>query len=627
MENDFDRNAYPGGSPHEPEGPPETDGFPPAFSGPDEAYPRFLEPEADDGALAAELEAFFTDAAFPAEGEPRAAQLEPHQTAAGEPANPAGPVQPESVEPILSAPFEPAPPELMQPELVQPEPVAPVSPAPYEPYMPMPPEPMPPMPAAQAAPFEPAQQATNAAHPYPNSECRMPNAELNPWQRPYSYGSMPPVHDYDRPRYDRPAPPADPWRAHTTPPPKKKSGWIVALCCLLLAAFFFTGAVLLSAGQADWRDVWSNLPGPETRPPSGSMPSPTPAPGDASISGNDPLDASGDTLLEIVDQPANTSAPADGQPLTVKQIAEKVMPSVVGVLAGSAEDSYYGMSSGSGVIMTDDGYVITNNHVVEHYTDISVILANGEMYRVTQVRTDRYSDLAVLKIDAAGLTPAEFGNSENLAVGDPAVAIGNPLGMELQSTVTNGIISAINRDILIDDIRMTTIQTNCAINPGNSGGPLINEYGQVVGIISSKIMGDYYSPHSIEGLGFAIPSNTAYPIVNELITRGYVKGRPAIGINGRTIDERSARIMGLPPGLQGLQIVSISPDSDAYTQGLREDDIILSVFDQPVTTVIEINLIKMDYEVGDSLTVEIYRPSERRRMEISFKLVDSGEIE
>ena len=431
----------------------------------------------------------------------------------------------------------------------------------------------------------------------------------------------------NRPRYDD-----SPVQVQPRPAAASEGhGWAIGLVCLLALAVFMTGAVTVSAqrrgilanlGQdsPNGFDRWDGpLEGPESLPNQPGIGQQKPE-----IGGNGPMDETGDTALTITGKSVDMLDPAVGEPLTIRQIADKAMPSVVGILAG-AEDEY-SVSAGSGVIMTSDGYVITNNHVVESrsgqiYADITVVLHNGDKYKAVQVRVDRNSDLAVLKIEAENLIPAEFGNSELLAVGDLAVAIGNPLGMDLQSTVTNGIISAINRDIVVEDIRMTTIQTNCAINPGNSGGPLINEYGQVVGIISSKIMSDYFSV--VEGLGFAIPSNTVEPIVNELIARGYVKGRPAIGITGSTIDERTARAMGVP---EGLRVVEINPNCDAYKQGLRVEDIITHLMDEPVTTVSEVNLIKNDYQVGESLTIKVYRPSEDRTFSITFKLEDSGAL-
>ncbi len=416
--------------------------------------------------------------------------------------------------------------------------------------------------------------------------------------------------------------------------PKRQWGWAVAVISLFLAAVFLTTVVVLTATRMELRMAYGAdgrihlySQSEDVPPPVIPAPSPTVSPEEAApsaepaVTDRNPLDASGGTKMEILEHPGASPSAVVGQPLSVREIAEKGMPSVVGIVAG--EESDYEMSTGSGIIMTSDGYILTNNHVVAGFKTIKVVLSNGDQRQVTQARMDRNSDLAVLKIEATGLTAAEFGNSDRMAIGDPAVVIGCPMGMELQSTVTDGIVSAINRDIVVDDVRMTMLQTNCAINPGNSGGPLFNEYGQVVGVISSKIMSDYFSSYTAEGLGFAIPMNVAKPIVDELITRGYIKGRPAIGILGRALDERTARSLGVP---LGFQITEIDPNCDAAKRGLQVDDVITKVNGQNVLTVSDINLIKNDLHVGDELTVTVYRPSARRVMDFTFVLMDSGEI-
>jgi serine protease Do len=404
---------------------------------------------------------------------------------------------------------------------------------------------------------------------------------------------------------------------------------------LLIAALLLTGGMFMHLRSLNIRlealpeggyQLFYDRPGvvrPDGSPASTPVPVPEPPvndpPGTSADRGSEPLDASGSTQLDII--PVTKAPPQEGTTLTISQIVKKNLDSVVGVLAqyGSLGD----MSSGSGIVMTEDGYILTNNHVVQDASSISVVLNNGETYDVMRVRVDPRTDLAVLKIDAVGLTPAEFGDSDQVEVGDAAVVIGNPMGMELQSTVTDGIISAISRDIVMEDFQMTMLQTNCAINPGNSGGPLINEYGQVVGIISSKIMSDYFSTYMVEGLGFAIPINTVKPIVDELIVRGYVKGRPAIGISGETITRRQGRFLGYP---EGVQVILIDEKCDAARQGLLVGDIITHINGTSVLSISDINLLKNDLQVGDTITATVYRPSERRTMEISFALMDSGEM-
>ena len=217
---------------------------------------------------------------------------------------------------------------------------------------------------------------------------------------------------------------------------------------------------------------------------------------------------------------------------------------------------------------------------------------------------DEASDLAVLKIDATGLTAAEFGDSNALRVGDVVVAIGDPLGAELRGTMTDGIVSAINRDLNLNGRQMTLIQTNAALNSGNSGGPLINCYGQVIGINTMKMSSYSSTSATVEGLGFAIPIAAAQPILDELVTQGYVSGRPAIGIQGETLDLRSQVFFHMP---SGVVITAIDPDSDAAAAGLEPDDVIVRLGDTAITSLEDLVGAKNDLSAGDEVTLTIYR--------------------
>ncbi len=305
--------------------------------------------------------------------------------------------------------------------------------------------------------------------------------------------------------------------------------------------------------------------------------------------------------------------------LSVKQISKKVRPSVVGVVANVISSSPFSSSSGSvgsGIILSEDGYIITNNHVIENSDSVSVILDDGTEYGARIIGVDARTDLAVLKVEAKGLPAATFGDSDSLEQGDLAVAIGNPAGLQLQNTVTSGIISAINRDVIVENQPMTLIQTDASINPGNSGGPLVNAYGQVVGINTIKIGISYY-----EGLGFAIPMNTVKPIVDELISRGYIKGRPSIGISGEILDERTASYFGVPAG---LYVDSVDPRSDAYHKGISRGDIIVKAEGQPVTSLGDIQKVRDEHIAGDTITLSVYRSGETR--DIKVQLMDEAEM-
>lgn len=303
--------------------------------------------------------------------------------------------------------------------------------------------------------------------------------------------------------------------------------------------------------------------------------------------------------------------------LTTPQIAVKVNPSVVGI---SAETFSGGSQVGTGIIMSDDGYIITNNHVIEYSDVLKVSLYDGKIYEAELIGSDAKSDLAVLKITPDSddeLTTAEFGNSDALVVGDIAIAIGNPGGLELQGTFTGGYISAINRDILVDDRLMTLIQTDASISPGNSGGPLINHYGQVIGINTIKISAENY-----EGLGFAIPINQAKPILDELIEFGYVRGRPSIGISGINISKETAYFNDLP---QGLLVKDVDTRSDAYKKGLKANDIIVGINGEEALDITAINKIKDQFKAGEKITLNVYRAG--KEIDIEIILMDEMELQ
>ena len=216
----------------------------------------------------------------------------------------------------------------------------------------------------------------------------------------------------------------------------------------------------------------------------------------------------------------------------------------------------------------------------------------------------------MLKIEASNLPAAEFGDSDQVEAGEAAIAIGNPMGLELQGTVTAGIISAINRNIMVGNTRMNLIQTDASINPGNSGGALINEYGQVIGVNSAKISLEDY-----EGLGFAIPINTVKPVVEELIAKGYVSGRPLTGINGRDISAMAAAFYGLP---QGILVDSVAPESDAAAKGLAAGDILIGVDDIRVETISDACTVRDQHKAGETMKLTFYRRGGTREITITL---------
>jgi serine protease Do len=293
-----------------------------------------------------------------------------------------------------------------------------------------------------------------------------------------------------------------------------------------------------------------------------------------------------------------------GETYTVPEIVKMIKPSVVGICTTFTDEK---RGTGTGIIISEDGLIATNCHVVEDNingemlkaSSITVVLPDKSEHKAIVLGTDPQTDLAVIDIDVNGLDPAKFGDSSKVLEGADAIAIGNPLGLELYGTVTKGIISALGRTILVGDSEMTLFQTDAAINPGNSGGPLCNSSGEVIGINSSKIISIY-----AEGIGFAIPSNAAEPVIADLIEYGYVRGRPAIGFSGENVDEYSSITYGVP---MGVLVRFIAPDSSASKSNLKVGDIIIKADNETVCNMQDLTAIKKAMAVGDTLTLTVYR--------------------
>ena len=299
-----------------------------------------------------------------------------------------------------------------------------------------------------------------------------------------------------------------------------------------------------------------------------------------------------------------------GEPLTAQEIYRLVNPSVVQVMVEVGNK----MSLGTGVIFTEDGYILTNYHVVEGGSDCYIALDTGKSYQASYVAGDPVSDLAVLKVDGRGLPAAEFGESDLLTVGDKVYAIGNPLGYELWGTMTDGIVSAVDRDVQVDGRTMTLIQTNAALNSGNSGGPLINEYGQVVGLNVIKMSSSYFS---IEGLGFAIPSATMDRVVDDLLATGETQPQPVLGLSVRLeatwLSDRS----------QGLEVVEITPGGAADRAGVQVGDYVLSAAGHPLETSEDLLWVRRQKRLGDELDMTLWRDGEI--VEVTLSLQESME--
>lgn len=294
---------------------------------------------------------------------------------------------------------------------------------------------------------------------------------------------------------------------------------------------------------------------------------------------------------------------------TAAKASEKVSDSVVGILCYSDDvpdqaDTTTASSQGSGIIFSQDGYVITNAHVIGNSKTayaIRVVTSDGKVYKAGVVGYDSRTDIAVLKMDdAKGLTPATFGDSSQLEVGQDIIVVGNPGGLDYQNTTTKGVISALDRKLSTSSLTKY-IQTDAAINPGNSGGPLVNYYGQVVGITTSKIVSETY-----EGMGFAIPSQTVKSIVDTLVKNGYVEGRVKIGISGIAVTSDQASNYNIPQGIYVQSIVSGGPCDGT---SLKEGDIITEVDGETTTSFADVYAILETHKPGDKIKVKYYSSS------------------
>ena len=404
----------------------------------------------------------------------------------------------------------------------------------------------------------------------------------------------------------------DPWNADfyetgSTRPPKNHRG----LLALVLVAGIILGSVLTAFGGLNVARLkeWNQDNKENTLPMSlhSGATDVTTAPSvpEESVVG---ADSTHTPAVQLNPAPQAVATVTQDGGMSLQDIYEKCIPSTVSILCTLPR----GSSTGSGVVLSSDGYVITNYHVVEGATAVSVLFTDGRELQAWMVGGDKLSDLAVLQVEATDLIPAEFGDSDSLRVGDTVVAIGDPLGVALRGTMTDGIISAINRDLTTDGRTLTLIQTNAALNSGNSGGPLINCYGQVVGINTMKI-GDYVNSAGVEGLGFAIPSTTVKLIVDQLISQGYVSGRPDLGIQGVDLTEFYQFYYQLPAG---VYVSAVAQGSDAQAKGIRAKDIILAVEGQRVTTGDQIQSILYDFHPGDTVTLIVYRGGYQHEVEV-----------
>lgn len=309
----------------------------------------------------------------------------------------------------------------------------------------------------------------------------------------------------------------------------------------------------------------------------------------------------------------HTNNSASTETLSVSGVANEALKSVVEIRTESVTSDQYmqqytSSGAGSGVILSQDGYIATNYHVIDGANTITVREYDGNEYKATLVGSDEKTDLAVLKIEATGLSPVTFGDSSSLKVGDTAIAIGNPLG-ELGGTVTTGIISALDREIQINNETMTLLQTNAAINPGNSGGGLFNANGELIGIVNAKSTGE-----AVEGLGFAIPSNIAKTIIEDLMSDGYVSNRPYLGVS---LQDQTNQY-GFNKSSTSVYIASVVANSAASKAGLTSGDQIVSVDGQEVSSASEVKTIINQHSANDTIEITIIRNNQQKTVQVTL---------
>ena len=333
--------------------------------------------------------------------------------------------------------------------------------------------------------------------------------------------------------------------------------------------------------------------------------------------GNETTIYTGDRTPTQVD----TASVDTSKDLTTAEIYAKYVNSCVGITVDIVSTNVFGQTvtgaaAGSGFVITEDGYILTNYHVIDGANSIKVTFDDGKEYTATYVGGEEKNDIAVIKVDATGLTPVVIGKSSDMLVGEQVTTIGNPLG-ELTFSESTGIISALDRSITMSDGRqMNMIQTDCAINSGNSGGPLFNSHGEVIGIVSAKYSsGSNSSSASVEGLGFAIPMDDVASMVSDLVKNGYVTGKPIMGISVADVDE-SVTSYGVP---QGAIIRVVTPDLCGAKAGLQAGDIVTKIDNTDVTSASDLTSAIGNYKPGDKVTLTIFRSGETKTVEVTLE--------
>ena len=448
------------------------------------------------------------------------------------------------------------------------------------------------------------------------------------WGNPPPWAGQPQWGHQQNP-WQYPQPPQNPWPQYgwqpVPPKPPKRKMSLGLKVFLWIASALAAGAIL---GFTVFTVSWAVM-GPQVQTlveetlPDESLPEETP--GEEAQTEEPQLDlpevdvTPNEEGITIVQKP-------DGNAMDAQEVYNRVVQSTVAITASRTGETTD--SSGTGIIATSDGYIITNAHVVLNTKSVLVTVTtyDGQQYDAVVVGMDRTTDLAVIKTNDYGFTPAEFGDAGELSIGEWVLAIGNPGGERFTSSLTRGIVSGLDRAVeRYSENGMTFIQTDAAINPGNSGGPLVNMYGQVVGINSSKIITEGY-----EGMGFAIPVSKAKDIIDQLLSGGYVEGRVRLGVTGTDLDSMTASLYGVP---QGFMIVSIDEDSAFAGTDAQVNDIIVAIDGETVEELQDISNLLLRYSPGDQVTVTLYRMPENglgegEEIDVTITLLeDKGETQ
>lgn len=455
------------------------------------------------------------------------------------------------------------------------------------------------------------QQSQYTQPPYMNPDTQNTATPVYPTAPTQSSYTAPTENAY----YDTPVTPQ--------PPKKKKKGstvFLIILCVIigLFAIGFFVLCGYVAGQHTSDGSTAPTLFTEDSTEPQNDNNDNVPSLGEKED--NEDIYDSGNSI-ELKNLPSDKD---DTDKYTTQYAYSKVSESTIGIVCydGKATVNSEAASQGTGIVITEDGYIATNSHVIGDsrtaYT-VQVITNDGNTYDAKIVGFDSRTDLAVLKIDADNLIPAEFCDSDVVEVGQDVIAVGNPGGIDFQNSLTRGVVSALNRELDLST-QVTYIQTDAAINPGNSGGPLCNLYGQVIGINTAKISMDSY-----EGMGFAIPSDTVKDIVDDLMKQGYVSDRVRLGISGQAVTSTMSEYYNVP---EGILISTVSEGGPCDGTDLQVNDIITAIDDESVASFKDVYNILGEHKPGDEVVLSVYRMDTNRTFEITVTLMaDEGETQ